>query len=382
MLFDPGRVQRAATVWSLVVLASFGISLTFATSVPFLAWLVLTGIATGITTWASLHPDRSAYDAALPVKVALGVAVGPLAAPLALAAQGVIAGLAKGASTKARWRTTLINIGIFVLEGFTLGLALRLLLPGTRPTAGGWLILAASVAAAVGATLAINYTTVRATLRYLSGQRSHLPIHWAHHARDVAGGTVLALLVVASVHSGWLTVVGVVAAAGVVGWRLREVRIAQQATLLQLQAQVLDHERQQASLPDHTQQVVTLVEQLVADRQEKERIRAIAGAWCHTLATGGWPDRCAGGPKPELWDQVRHLPHGWELAAVLEAAERPRFIHLGELEDLDAATLVGIACAVDALRLEDGQLHTTQDITDAWGHPKAAVDAVFDLRHA
>ncbi len=383
VVFGQGRVQRAAVLWVIVAIASFGISLSFTTAVPFLTWLVFTGVAAGLTSWAALRSDRSAYDAALPVKVALGVAVGPLAAPLALCAQGVLVGLAKGASTKAKFNTTLINIGIFVLEGFTLGVALRFVLPHNRPIVdSGWLIVTVGLVTAIGLTLAVNHATVRATLRYLAGQDLPLQNDWGQHLKDVAGGTLLALVVMGSTDVGWLAAVTVIAAGGVITWRWREVRAAQHTAYLQLQAQVLNHERQHAALADHTQQVVALVEQLVADRPERERMPAIAGAWCHTLATGGWPDRCSGATKPELWDQVRHLPRGWQLDRVLESAGRPRHIPLANMEDLDAATLVGISCAVDALRLEDGQLQTTQDITDAWGHPKNAVDSVYDLRHA
>ena len=380
--FSQRRMERAPLVWVGIALACFALALLASTSVPFMPWLVLSVLAAVVSTWTTLYADRSAYDVSLPVRVALGVAVGPSAAPLALCAQGVIAGLATGATTKAEIRKTLINIGIIVLEGMTLGGVLFVLLPTDVIESGAWLGFAGAVVAAVVVTLAINLVSVKITLRYLAGEGDQIPADWRDYGRDIVGGLTVAALMLVVLDGTWLSVVAAGLGFAVVGWRWRRFRSAQVDAYATLQRHVREHERRHAALPDHTEQVVALVRRLVADRSDADKERAVAGAWCHTLATGGWPDRCAGAPRPDLWDQVRHLPGSWDLTAIVEAAGRPQFIPLAGVEDLDISTVVGIACAVDALRLEGGRLNTTEDISNTWGHPKGAVDAAYDLHHS
>ena len=367
--------------WSvLLAIRVRTLALSFSASPPFVTWLVLSVLATAASTWTTLNADRSADDPALPIRVALGVAVGPVAAPLALCAQGVVAGLATGAWTKAASSKTIMNSGIVAFEGFVLGVGLYAFMPSSDVPLGLGFVLA--VVAATAIALVMNFASVYASLSYLAGRRPQMSRRWSDHLFDIGGGLVLALVVAGVEENWWVAAIAAAVAAAMVLLRRRSFLAAQVDAYATLQRHVREHERRHAALPDHTEQVVALVRRLVADRADADKERAVAGAWCHTLATGGWPDRCAGAPRPDLWDQVRHLPRSWDLTAIVEAAGRPQFIPLAGVEDLDISTVVGIACAVDALRLEGGRLNTTEDISNTWGHPKGAVDAAYDLHHS
>jgi len=371
--FLSGRLDRATIGWGVVALVALVGSLTMGVDqFPFALWVVITGMIVASTTWTAMFSNRSAYDPAFPLKVALGVAVGAVNAPIALTAQSVAAAMANGLATKGSARTTITNVGVIALEGFVLGLGLRLVLTGARfEGATSLTIVALGIAAAGTAALVVNFATVLLTLRYLTGRPAPWAGSWDQPARDIGLGTLLGVITWLVATPRWIILVAGAAFITTILWRLREITRLQLAAYEDLQSRVGEHERLHAELPDHTRNVVAIVADLVDQHGRTERHQAIAAAWFHSLARGGWPDRCSGGSQPPLWQQVRHLPRRWRLEPTIEMSDRVR--HWSATGRLDVAAIVGLACTIDALRLRDGQLETLGDIQMAWGYPAHAI---------
>lgn len=371
--FLPGRMDRATAGWAIVALVTLiGSSAMGVQRFPFVVWALFTAMVVASTTWTAMFSNRSAYDPAFPLKVALGVAVGAVNAPIALATQGIAAAMANGLATKGSSRTTITNIGVIALEGFVLGVGLRLVLVDARfDGAMSLAVVALGIAAAGTAALVINFATVLLTLRYLTGRPAPWTGSWDQPIRDIGLGTLLGAITWLVATPRWIILVAAAAFATTILRRLREITRLQLAAYEDLQSRVVEHERLHAELPDHTRNVVAIVSDLVDQHSRTERHQAIAAAWFHSLARGGWPDRCSGGSQPTLWQQVRHLPRRWRLEPTIEMSDRVR--HWSATGRLDVAAIIGLACTVDSLRLRDGQLETLGDIQMAWGYPAHAI---------